>query len=93
MKAFGYVNGNQTGEPALNSSDRIYAGSAKLYLGNQTSGRSTEAFNGLIDEVRISKVARSAAWVKAAHDTVADASFARYSAVRANNDTFVIIVK
>ena len=92
MKAFGYVNGNQTGEPALNSSDRIYAGSAKLYLGNQTSGR-PEAFNGLADEVRISRVARSAAWVKAAHDTVADASFARYSAVRANNDTFFIVFR
>lgn len=35
-------------------------------------------FNGLIDELRISRVARSEAWLKASHDTVAVRGFATY---------------
>ncbi|MBQ6137645.1 MAG: DUF2341 domain-containing protein, partial [Kiritimatiellae bacterium] len=57
----------------------VNAGSAPLYLGNfGPSGSSIDArnFPGKIDEVRISKVARSAAWIKATHDTIANANFA-----------------
>jgi hypothetical protein len=40
---------------------------------------SAESFPGIIDEVRLSKVARSAAWVKATHDTIRpDSGFAVY---------------
>lgn len=39
----------------------------------------TNSFKGWIDEVRISKVARSAAWIKATHDTIANTNFATYA--------------
>ena len=56
-----------------------------LYLGNK-SGTATESYRGLIDEVRISTVTRSAAWVKATYDTIANnAAFVAYGAVRQNN--------
>ena len=42
------------------------------------------SFPGSIDEVRISKVARSADWVKASHDTVTESAFAVYSAAKEN---------
>ncbi len=53
-----------------------------LYLGNQQGYyKYTTPFPGRIDEVRISSVARPPAWVKATHDTVANADFAAYSEV------------
>jgi hypothetical protein len=56
-----------------------------LYLGNK-SGTATESYRGLIDEVRISTVTRSAAWVKATYDTIANnAAFVAYGAARQNN--------
>jgi len=57
---------------------KINAGDANLHLGNFQAG-DTRNFPGRIDEVRISKTARSAAWIKATHDTVANASFATYA--------------
>ena len=57
---------------------KVNAGDANLHLGNFQAG-DTRNFPGKIDELRISKVARSAAWVKATHDTVANASFATYA--------------
>ena len=49
-----------------------------LCLGNSYTNVS-KAFPGIIDEVRLSKVARSAAWVKATHDTIRpDSGFAAY---------------
>ena len=61
---------------------KINAGTADLYLGgfgSSNSGMDARNFPGRIDEVRISKTARSAAWVKATHDTIADGSFATYA--------------
>ena len=53
---------------------------ARLCLGNNWEGGTTQ-FSGCIDEVRISNVARSADWVKASHDTIADhAVFTTYGA-------------
>ena len=50
-----------------------------LYLGNQQGYfKYTTPFPGRIDEVRVSNTARSAAWVKATHDTVSKADFATY---------------
>ena len=57
----------------------INAGSANLYLGNFGPG-DTRNFPGKIDELRISKVVRSADWIKATHDTVMNANFATYAA-------------
>ncbi len=51
-----------------------------LYLGNQQGYfKYTTPFPGRIDEVRISNVARSPAWVKATHDTVKKSGFATYA--------------
>ena len=90
---YGYVNGNAPFAYQTTFTGTVFDGETPLYLGNRQSGNSSNGYNGLVDEVRISRVARSAAWVKAAHDTVADDAFARYSAARANNDTFVIVVR
>ena len=90
---YGYVNGNAPFAYQTTFTGTVFDGETPLYLGNRQSGNSSNGYNGLVDEVRISRLARSAAWVKASHDTVAGTSFARYSAARANNDTFVIVVK
>ena len=77
----GWKNGANVGTSSK-SVTSVFAGSANLYLGNfGFSGNAVDArnFPGRIDEVRISKVARSAAWIKATHDTVANASFATYA--------------
>jgi endoglucanase len=73
----GYLNGELAGTQSVKT-NKFYTGAGYLVLGNtQPIGRNT-SFNGSIDEVRISKCIRSADWVKASHDTVADASFATY---------------
>lgn len=90
---YGYVNGALKRTQEQVATGTLYSGDAPLLLGNRATWNSSNCYNGLVDEVRISRVARSAAWVKAAHDTVADGTFARYSATRANNDTFVIVVR
>ncbi len=56
---------------------KINAGAADLHLGNFQVGDARN-FPGKIDEVRISNVSRSAAWVKATYDTISSASFATY---------------
>ncbi len=90
---YGYVNGNAPFAYQTTFTGTVFDGETPLYLGNRQSGNSSNGYNGLVDEVRISRVARSAAWVKASHDTVADGAFARYSVARTNNDTFVIVVR
>ena len=90
---YGYVNGNAPFAYQTPFVGTVFDGETPLYLGNRQSGNSSNGYNGLVDEVRISRVARSAAWVKASHDTVADDAFARYSSARTNNDTFVIVVR
>ena len=73
----GYKNGTTTGSGTL-AAERIYSGSTPLVLGNfdQSDNRN---FPGRIDEVRISRVARSAAWLKATYETVMNANFAAYT--------------
>ena len=90
-KAFAFLNGSNLssdGAPLVNVS-AISSSTSPLYLGN-ANGQGKYPFPGQIDELRISRVARSAAWVKATHDTVAAPSFARYSATRGNNDATII---
>jgi hypothetical protein len=69
-----------------------------LWLGNipsnaDKSGSGTCPFNGLIDEVRISRVARSADWVKATHDTVAADGFSICSPAYENRNGMIMIVR
>ena len=56
---------------------------AAARLVRQTS--STKVFNGALDELRISNVARSAEWVKATYDTIKNnTTFTIYGAAREN---------
>ena len=74
----GYLNGGPSAT-ASKSCGRIYSGIGWLTLGNLNPGGKDNSFNGSIDEVRISKCVRSADWIKATHDTVANANFAAYA--------------
>ena len=75
--AKGYLNGEYKSSGTANVS-QIFAGSAELHIGSFQSG-DTRNFPGRIDEVRISKCVRSADWIKATHDTIANAAFATYA--------------
>ena len=71
-----------------------HAGStSSLYIGNNVADQwGAKIFRGKLDEIRISKVARSDDWVKATHDTIANnATFTRYgNAVVANRGLFIV---
>lgn len=79
-----YFNGTSKKDFTFTSAsakEKVLAGTAPLYLGGGTGQYS---FPGSIDEVRISSVARDAAWLKTTHDCVALRDFAAYGAARAN---------
>ena len=81
-----FLNGENVATlPAANNrKGTIVQVGGSLFVGNQFVG-SDRVFPGKIDEVRISKVARSDAWVKATYDTIANNStFTRYGAVGDN---------
>ena len=63
----------------------IWAGSAPLQLGGWYHGNGQSPFKGQIDEIRISRVARSADWIKATSDCVKDDDFAEYAPVVGND--------
>ena len=90
-KAFSFMNGEPTSQDGLilPNTENVLVNSGILCIGN-AHGLGKSPFPGQIDELRISKVARSEEWVKATHDTVAAPSFARYSATRGNNDATII---
>ena len=69
----------------------IFDSNAELSLGGAISG--TTPFKGQIDELRLSKIARSESWLKATYDTVKTASFATYSKARDNDMFFILIVR
>lgn len=78
------------------SPDRLNTTQGTLTIGNQHTGSSTTVapFRGDIDEVRISKVARSDAWINATYDTIANnATFTTYGAARANVKGLSIFVR
>ena len=85
-KSYGYMNGVSAGTASFTNTDPIYDSTSKLHLGNSQGTGAT--FNGLIDELRISRVARSADWLLASHDTVAKADFAAFSAARNDWKTY-----
>jgi hypothetical protein len=70
----------------------------KLCLGNNnapSSGNKYPApYRGIIDEVRISTVTRSAAWVKATYDTIANnAAFTAYGSARNTREGLTVIIR
>ena len=73
----------------------IFAVEKEFCIGSFTTHYTANAnYVGLLDEVRISSVARSDAWVKATHDTIADnATFTRYGKVGDNTAAAVIIFR
>ncbi len=85
-----YLNGaystrvsNNTGFPVLAPTDESF-----ICLGNDNApnsyyGTTPQVFNGAVDELRISNVARSPAWVKATYDTIKNnATFTTYGKVK-----------
>ena len=65
---YGYINGT-TKRTGNVQKGVIHASAEPLWLGNFNGG--SAGFEGQIDELRISRVARSQVWLKASHDTVA----------------------
>ena len=81
----GYKNGAKVGSDKTLPFSQISNSDGYLHLGNFNRSGAWNAdqrnFPGKIDEVRISKVARSADWIQATHDTIANADFATYAMV------------
>ena len=63
------------------------------YQPNSYYGTTPQVFNGSVDELRISNVVRSDAWVKATYDTIKDnATFSTYGRARRNNIKGLLIL-
>ena len=89
-KQIWYFDGASAAEVASSNRSTLLAGTATLKLGG---GAYQNSFPGSIDEVRISKVARSADWLKASHDTVTESAFAAYGAAVENSLGLMIIFR
>ena len=91
-----YLNGSQLSSYSASDSFKgrlrqVATASAKLCLGNIYGGLSQ--FPGKLDEVRISKVARSSEWIKATYDTIKNnAAFTAYSDARENKKLGLYII-
>ena len=71
-----------------------YDASSADYFYVGASQSSAKSWPGKIDEVRISKVARSDAWINATYDTIANnATFTTYGEVIENSKGFMLIVR
>ena len=87
-KQIWYFDGGSVANGTSANTSTLLAGWATLKLGG---GAGQNSFPGSIDEVRISRVARSADWVKASHDTVTESAFAVYGAAKENGRKGMII--
>ena len=87
---FDGVSDRSVNSSSVSATVPVLAGTAPLYLGGGTGQNS---FPGSIDEVRISTVARSAAWLKASHDCVMDPSFATYGKAKETARATMIIFR
>lgn len=74
-----YLDGTNLLSTTVGTTGSLYRGGYSVVLGNDKT-TSASCFPGNIDEVRISSVARSAEWVQATRDTIADDGFAAYDA-------------
>ena len=93
-----YIQNNVSKWDSANSNvngHNIFAVNKDFCIGSFTTIYTANAnFIGLLDEVRISKVARSDAWVKATHDTIAEnATFTTYGAAHANIRGTVVFLR
>ena len=94
---YGYLNGISKTTGGTYYGHTLPNSTRPLWLGNNpkngdNSGSGALPFDGLIDEVRISRVARSADWVKATHDTVAADGFSTCSPAHENRNGMIIFV-
>ena len=96
----GNVRGFQDDLCFVNSTDAQYKGQVatiggQFVVGNTFETRwGTSAYPGIIDEVRISNVARSADWAKATYDTIKNNStFTTYGSAREQVKGLMIIVR
>lgn len=64
-KLIGYLDGVQYGAQVNNTVTATTANNTDLYLGNRSALNRT--LQGLVDEIRFSDIARSAAWLKASY--------------------------
>ena len=87
-KQIWYFDGGSVANVTSANTSTLLAGWATLKLGG---GAGQNSFPGSIDEVRISRVARSADWVKASHDTVTESAFAVYGTAKENGRKGMII--
>ncbi len=90
---YNYLNGDYSTRATNNSGFPVLAPTAESFicLGNDNApnsyynGGTPQVFNGAVDELRISNVARSAEWVKATYDTIKNnTTFTIYGAAREN---------
>ena len=71
-----YVNGvSRINNPSGSTTKPLLAVDAPISLGNRGDNTAGYAFPGIVDEVRISSVARSRDWIKATYDAVNNADF------------------
>ena len=74
-----FVNGVQAGSTP--KTGNLQATSRNARIGGRDTSPLGEYFYGVLDEVRVSAVARSANWILAERDTVANAAFCSFGAV------------
>ena len=95
-----YLNGAYSARTSNNTGYSILAPPAESFicLGNDNAPSSAystnppQVFNGAVDELRISNVARSPEWVKATYDTIKNnATFTTYGAARENGRKGLVV--
>ena len=74
-----YINGQSVGSVA--KTGNLLSTSRNVRMGGRDTSALGEFFNGALDEVRISSVARSADWVRAERDTMASSTFCSFGSV------------
>ena len=84
------ITGGYSNKGALKES----LGSSTLFVGCKTTGTANSQFPGCIDEVRVSSVARSDAWIKATYDTIKNnGTFTSYGSVRDNAKYMILLFR
>jgi hypothetical protein len=78
-----YINGSSSGITPVIANGTIYDSDDHLFIGDQGWGGGY--FNGSIDEVRISQIARNASWINTSYNTMNNkATFLNFSSEQEN---------
>ena len=91
-----FLNADTIVGPATSAANKgtVYSAADQFFIGNYTPMSNGNAFPGSIDEMRISSVARSDAWLAATRATIADnAAFTRYGAASDNAQGTVVFFR